>query len=68
MQPVIQSSANSTARWKMDKILALQIEIALKEAKVKMLDVVIQSNKEVIEIIQQLKSLINTNTKNGNSN
>ena len=52
----------------MDKILALQIEIALKEAKVKMLDVVIQSNKEVIEIIQQLKSLINTNTKNGNSN
>ena len=52
----------------MDKILALQIEIALKEAVVKILDAILRSNKEDIETIQQLKSLINTNTKNGNSN
>ena len=48
----------------MDKRLALQIEIALKEAKVKILDAVIRSTKEDIETIQQLKSFINTNTKN----
>ena len=52
----------------MDKILALQIEIALKEAKVKILDAILRSNKEDIETIQQLKSSMNTNTKNKNSN